>query len=283
MPITLGDVRVKDKEISDANVHAPQPFLNLNIPNHMTRKMCRITYFLLLLLPFGMGCQEGQAPGRQSTTQQPDTAQPSATQPVRPDTLKPAVDFTAFQQVVPQGFECVQANGKPVHAKGDLNDDGRTDVALLLQDLESELPSAVIAVAHGMPDSTYRLGSVSGDFGPEPLHNPDPEMLAIEGEVLKISYQSMRWGVDLYFRSENRKGTGELWLIKAISSTLGDARGDGTGVCTTDYLRGKRVSRVKRWDAQKGELVTQPEKQETVPIRLKLFSSFNEDSVYAEQ
>jgi hypothetical protein len=246
--------------------------------------MRRHFYICLLLLTLWVGCKENPKPSQQ---QGADSISHSGNPATAPDTVSPVALREAFQQVVPRGFEMVITGGAPIHATGDLNGDGRADVALLLQNMDAEMPSSAIAVAHGVTDSAYQLGPMSGDFGPEPLHNPDPDMLAIEDEVLMISYQSMRWGVDLYFRSENefkgRKGTGELWLIQSVSSNLGDARGDGTGVCTTDYLKGSRVSRIKRWDAQKGELIAQPEKKETVPTRLKLFSSFNEDSVYAEQ
>ena len=232
----------------------------------------------LLLAACGAANQAPATNGDDSASEVTSLAPSNLPKPEPNYTTVPATG--AFAGVIPKGFEIVKSEAGEVVSIGDLNADGLGDAAILIQNLDDERGSAAILVAHGEAGGKYRFGEMTGLLGAEPLMSPDPGMLSIDKGVLTFHYQSMRWSTDLKFRKETKYG--DLRLIGSDTENYGNAVHDGAGSSSTNYLTGQRISNYMSWDEEKQDLVDLPEKREKVSTKLKPFSNYNEDSLYAD-
>ncbi|MBI2443887.1 MAG: hypothetical protein HYV42_01430 [Candidatus Magasanikbacteria bacterium] len=151
------------------------------------------------------------------------------------------------ESFIPAGYEVMK------QAEGDLNSDGRADVALALKHKsepdevaeESDAPRRLLVVLFGKTGGGYEqsfsnanmiLGVGSGGvFG-----DPFQELRIEDGRLAIIHYggSSQRWGIENYLRFR-----GDNWLVIKQIETTEDLR-DGTSTETIkDYERGENIKK----------------------------------------
>lgn len=183
----------------------------------------------------------------------------------------------AYSTFVQQGYEINTRSNKDELINADLNKDGIDDfAALIYKQLDSKESNfdLRLAIYHGKDDGSYFLKSISKNL----ILKDHMSLTTVRDNVINLRIGSNRHMADAKFRYE--VSFDDYMLIGTEGDNFGPASGDGSGITSTNFLVGKRIERINKYDETIDSLIALPAKTIEFDEELKPLGIFYMENLY---
>ena len=220
--------------------------------------------------------EEIPTPPKEEISTPPKEKLQSKKQPEAPK--KPGFNIN---EIIPEGYNIVNTKEGKELIYGDLDQDGKEDVVMLIEfrgdTTLDQSEKVLLAIFTEDRHGQLQFASASENLGGEAVMYNDKKSLSVKNRVITYFHQSMRSHLVLKFRYDI--SAGDFLLIGKDFQNYGSIE-EGPTSTSINYLTGVKLTDESKWDDEKEEAVPLPQKKETFKKEIQSLSTINWETMY---